>query len=262
MLETLDLNRSLDKAEYKDRLPTLQSRLHQLQRACWTANLGTLVVFEGWGASGKGSVIRKMTQRLEPRGFSLQAIQEPRTVERHLPWMWRFWVRLPNWGHMGIFSHSWYWRVLAQRLQEEITEQQVRQAFNDINAFERALADDRYVIVKYFLHIDEEEQERRLKKLEADPISAWQVRSHDWQQHKNYARYLLAVEEMLERTESEWGPWTLIEGNDHRWERIRVFETLIQSIEDGMERKGYEVPEPVFDDDDDDDNGDDESEED
>lgn len=251
MLETLDLSLAVDKTEYKSRLTRLQSRLHQLQRACWTTNLATLVVFEGWGASGKGNVIRKLTQRLEPRGFSLHAIQEPRTVERHLPWMWRFWVRLPNWGHMGIFSHSWYWRVLAQRLQGEIDERQTRQAFNDIVSFERALADDRYLIVKYFLHIDEEEQQKRLEKLEADPQSAWQVRSHDWQQHKEYKRYLLAVEEMLERTESEWGPWTLIEGHDHRWERLRVFETLIASMEEGLERKGYEAPEPLADDDDD-----------
>jgi polyphosphate kinase 2 (PPK2 family) len=250
MLEALDLNRQLSKADYKAQMPLLQQRLHQLQRACWDQQLATLVVLEGWDACGKGDVIRKLTQKLEPRGFRLHAIREPRTFELHLPWMCRFWAKLPNWGEMAIFDHSWYSRVLVERVEDLIQPIQWMQAYNDIIAFERALADDRYLIAKFFLHIDQKEQQKRLKAMESDPRSSWQVEPEDWEQNERFEEYRLAIEEMLARTETEWGPWTLVAATDHRWSRVRVLETLIRVMEEGLERHGFEVPgsEPLEDD--------------
>jgi polyphosphate kinase 2 (PPK2 family) len=244
MLEALDLNSKLSKADYKARMPALQTRLHQLQRACWEAKLATVVVFEGWDAAGKGTAINKLTQRLEPRGFSLHAIREPRTFETHMPWMWRFWNKIPNWGEVAIFDRSWYGRVLVERVEGLIEQKRWSQAYNDIVSFERALADDRYVVVKFFLHIDKKEQKERFKKLESDSSTAWHVEPEDWEHHKKYDEYLVATEEMLERTESEWGPWTLVEATDRRWSRIKVFDTLIGRMEEGMRKHGQEVPEP------------------
>lgn len=244
MLEALDLSRELSKAEYKEQLPALQRRLHQLQRACWEHKLATLIVLEGWDASGKGTVINKITQRLEPRGFRLHAIREPRTFESLLPWMWRFWAQLPNWGEIAIFDHSWYSRVLTERVEGLIEPVQWTQAYNDITTFEQALVDDRYLLAKFFFHIDKEEQKERLKDLESDPRTSWQVQPADWAQNERYDEYRLAVEEMLERTETEWGPWSLVAATDHRWSRVRVLQIINETMEDAIARHGLELPDP------------------
>lgn len=249
MLENVDLGKKLDKRAYKSRMRDLQSRLHQLQHACYDARLGSLIVFEGWDAAGKGTAVRKLTERLEPRGFELHAIQAPRTHELQMPWLWRFWQRVPNWGQMAIFDRSWYGRVLVERVEEQIPVAKWRDAFRDIRGFERALSDDRYVIVKFFLHIDRGEQRRRFEALEKDPATAWQVDPEDWEHHENHDRYLVATEEMLERTETEWGPWTIVEATDRRWARAKVFETVIERLEHGLERLGHARPEYAGDED-------------
>lgn len=242
MLETLDLDLELSKAEYKSRIPDLQRHLLLLQRASWEADLATIIVFEGWSGSGKGGAIGKLTQRLEPRGFSLHATRKPRTVQTHLPWMWRFWQNIPNWGEIAIFDRSWYRRVVLERVEGEVDEATWRKAYNDIVGFERTLTDDRYLIVKFFLHISKQEQKKRLQKAESNPRTAWRVEDRDRQQHAKYDRYLVAIEEMLERTETEWGPWTLIAATDKRWARHRVFETLVRSMTERLERLGIELP--------------------
>ena len=261
MLEALDLSQSLSKAKYKKQLRRMQHRLHRLQRACWESKVATVVVFEGWDAAGKGTAVSKLTQRLEPRGFSLHAICEPRTFALHLPWMWRFWVKVPNWGEMAIFDRSWYGRVLVERVEGLIEERQWRKAYGDIVSFERGLADDRYLVVKFFLHISKEQQAERFKTLESDPTTAWHVEPEDWEHHAKYDDYLVATEEMLERTESEWGPWTLVEATDRRWARAKIFDTLILRMEEGLEAHGCDVPEDDYpqdaSDDDDGDAGDD-----
>ena len=258
MLEALDLTQSLSKAHYKKVMRRLQHRLHRLQRACWESKVATVVVVEGWDAAGKGTVISKLTQRLEPRGFSLYAIREPRTYELHLPWLRRFWVRLPNWGEMAIFDRSWCGRVLVERVEGLIERREWQKAYGDILSFERGLADDRYLVVKFFLHITKEQQKERFEMLEADAATSWQVEAEDWEHHAKYDDYLVATEEMLERTESEWGPWILVEATDRRWVRVKVFETLIRRMEEGLVSHGYEVPEDDTPEDEaDDDEGDD-----
>ncbi len=244
MLEKIDLSKKLPKSEYKARLPVLQARLHQLQHTCWDAKLATVVVFEGWDAAGKGSSIGKLTERLEPRRFELHAIRGPRTYETQMPWLWRFWHLIPNHGEMAIFDRSWYGRVLVERIEGLVPEQAWRRSFRDINRFERALADDRYQLVKLFLHIDKKEQKKRLKALEGDPLTRWKVEPEDWEHYRRWDDYLLAIEETLERTETEWGPWTIVEATDRRWARVKIFETLIGRIEERLEAEGVPLPDP------------------
>ena len=176
MLERIDLTKTLNREEYKQQLVPNQVRLGQLGYQVYQQKRPVIIVYEGWDAGGKGTVISKLSQRLEPRGFSLYAIREPRTYELHLPWLRRFWVRLPNWGEMAIFDRSWYGRVLVERVVGLIDDRERRKAYNDIVSFERGLADDRYLIVKFFLHISKEQQEERVKELESDPATAWKSR--------------------------------------------------------------------------------------
>jgi polyphosphate kinase 2 (PPK2 family) len=243
MLEKIDLSRKLPKKEYKARIPLLRSRLYSLQKACWDASIPSVTLFEGWDAAGKGTSIKALTRRLEPRGFKLHPIQAPRTYETHMPWLWRFWLKLPNYGEMAIFDRSWYGRVLVERVEELTSEDQWRKAYRDIVNFERTIADDGYVVIKFWLHISKQEQQKRFKKLEADPLTAWHVQPEDWEHHRKYDQYLIAVEEMLERTETEWGPWTIVEATDRRWARVKIFETIIARLEDALKQRELPLPE-------------------
>ena len=244
MLEKVDLTRKLSKQEYKARLPYLRNRLYDLQKACWDAGVPSVTIFEGWDAAGKGTSVRALTRRLEPRGFKLHPIQAPRTYETHMPWLWRFWLKLPNYGEMAIFDRSWYGRVLVERMEGLTPERQWRKGYRDIVNFERAIADDGYAIIKFWLHISKEEQAKRFKVLEKDPLTAWHVQPEDWDHHRRYDEYLLAVEEMLERTETEWGPWTIVEATDRRWSRVKMFQTIINSLEVALQKRGLPLPEP------------------
>ncbi len=242
MLEKVDLSKKLSKAEYDERFPTLRARLADLQKACWDAHIPSVTLFEGWDASGKGTSINLLTQRLDPRGFKLYAIQAPRTYELHMPWLWRFWLKLPNYGEMAILDRSWYGRLLVERMEGLTPEEEWRKAYRDIADFERTLADDGYVLIKFFLHISKKEQAQRFKKLEKDPIEAWHVQPEDWKHHRKYDEYLVAIEEMLERTEAEWGPWTIVEATDRRWARVKIFETIVRRLEEALLKRGAPLP--------------------
>jgi len=238
MLEKLDLDRAVPKEEYKSRLPSLQKRLYELQLAASETGTASVLVFEGWEAAGKGTCINVITNRLEPRAFRLHVIQEPRTHELHMPWLYRFWQRIPNYGQMAIFDRSWYRRVLDERIERITPKSEWQKAYRDISDFERTLADDGYVVVKLFLHITKKEQKKRFRKLESNPLTSWQVQPSDWKRHREYNKYLIAVEEMLEQTESEWAPWSIVEATDRYWTRIAVFEAIIRALEAGIERRG------------------------
>jgi polyphosphate kinase 2 (PPK2 family) len=243
MLEKIDLGRKLPKEDYKKLLPQVQRRLYDLQKTCWDAQIPSIIVFEGWDAAGKGTSINLLTSRLDPRGFKLYPIQAARTFETHLPWLWRFWLKIPSYGEMAIFDRSWYGRVLVERVEGLTPVQQWRKGYRDIVDFERALADDGTVIIKFFLHISKKEQKRRFKKLEKDPLKSWHVQPEDWEHHRKYNEYIVAIEEMLERTDTEWGPWTIVEATNKRWARIKIFQTIIQRLEEALTERGFELPE-------------------
>ena len=237
MLEKVDLTRAISKEEYKSRLPTLQERLYELQLATSETGLASVIVFEGSDAAGKGACINVLTSRLEPRAFRLHVIGEPRAQELHMPWLYRFWQHVPNYGQMALFDRSWYRRVLEERVEKITPCSECEKAYSDITDFERTLADDGYALVKLFLHIGKKEQKRRFRKLESDPLTSWQVQPEDWDRHRKYGKYLAAAEEMLKRTESEWGPWTIVEATDRYWTRIAVFEAIIRTLEIAAARR-------------------------
>ena len=243
MLEKVDLTRKLSKADYRAQVPYLRDRLYDLQKACWDANVPSVIVFEGWDAAGKGTSINLLTQRLDPRGFTLYPIQAPRTFETHMPWLWRFWLKLPNYGQMAIFDRSWYGRVLVERVEELTPEDRWRKGYRDIVDFERTVADDGYVVIKFFLHISREEQLQRFQKLEKDPLESWHVQPEDWEHHRKYDEYRVAIEEMLERTDTEWGPWTIVEATDRRWARVKIFQTIVRRLEEALQERGAPLPE-------------------
>ncbi|HOT91341.1 MAG TPA: UDP-galactose-lipid carrier transferase [Anaerolineae bacterium] len=242
MLETVDLEQKLRKSAYKKQRPALQQRLYALQIACRDAGIPTIIVFEGWDAAGKTAAMKTLTRRLDPRHVTIHDIQPPRTYEARMPWLWRFWLKIPRYGDMAVFYHSWYRRVLIERVEGSLPRQDLHRAYRDIGNFERTLADDGYVIIKFFFHIAQEEQARRLRDLQSDPLSSWRVLPEHWERHNRYAEYVTAIEDMLKRTNVPAAPWTILPATDERWARLATLETVIRRLEDALQARGQALP--------------------
>jgi polyphosphate kinase 2 (PPK2 family) len=231
MLDKIDLNKSLSKDVYKRVMPELSNRLYSVQKASWDAGIPVVILFEGWDAAGKGTSIQKLTSVLDPRGYKLYPIRAARTHEKKHPWLWRFWLKLPARGEWAIFDRSWYGRVMVERVENLIPESEWRRAYRDIVDFERTLADDGHLIIKFFLHMSKQEQKRRFNKLAKDPLTAWHVTPEDWEHHGRYDDWMVAYEEAFEHTESEWGPWTIVEATDRRYTWVKICQTVVSALE-------------------------------
>ena len=234
MLETVDLTVSLSKEAYKKQALLLRERLRRLQYECKDAEIPIVIVFEGWDASGKGRIISRLLERIDPRGFKVHPSRPPTIEEEAKPFLWRYWVRLPQDGEIALFDRSWYGRVLIERVAKMVPKKVWRAAFEEINQFERQLADDGTMLVKFFLHISKKEQKRRLQKLEADKFESWRVTKWDWKHHKDYDKYAVAIEEMIAKTDTPFAPWTIVEATDGRHAEIKVFRTLVKVMEEGL----------------------------
>ncbi|OGO36616.1 MAG: hypothetical protein A2W35_16490 [Chloroflexi bacterium RBG_16_57_11] len=234
MLDKIDLNRKIDKGTYQRIMPELENRLFDVQKASWDARIPVVILFEGWDAAGKGTSIQKLTSPIDPRGYKLYPIRAARTYEKKHPWLWRFWLKIPARGEWAIFDRSWYGRVMVERVENLTPETEWRRAYRDITDFERTLADDGTLIIKYFLHISKQEQKRRFNKLSKDPLTAWHVTSEDWEHYYRYDDWVVAYEEAFERTESEWGPWTIVEATDRRFTWVKIYQTIITGLEERL----------------------------
>lgn len=244
MLEKIDLDQKIDKQAYQRIMPLLEARLFDVQKASWDARIPVIILFEGWDAAGKGTSIQKLTSPLDPRGYKLYPIRAARTYEKKHPWLWRFWLKIPARGEWAIFDRSWYGRVLVERVENLTPESEWRRAYRDIIDFEHALADDGALIIKYFLHISKQEQKRRFNKLAKDTLTAYHVTPEDWEHHYHYDDWLWAYEETFERTETEWGPWTIVEATDRRFTWVKIYQTVITNLEERLGWSHLVLPTP------------------
>lgn len=237
MLEKVDLSKRIEKEEYKKTKSELEIKLGELQREAKDLKIPIIIVFEGWDAAGKGTLINELILPLDPRGFNVYPTNPPNEEERLRPFLWRFWIKTPAKGRIAIFDRSWYRRVLVDRIDSVVKEKKWRQSYDEIKSFERQLADAGNVIIKFFLHISKKEQKKRLKKLEKDKSASWRVSKQDWKLHKKYDEMLTAVEEMIEKTDSDYAPWTIIESHNKRFAQIKIFKTLIEAVSKKIELK-------------------------
>lgn len=231
MLEKVDLAKKIEKTEYRKIMEELKIKLGELQRQAKHMNIPITLVFEGWGASGKGVLLNEFIQALDPRGFSVYPMGHPTEEEALRPYLRRYWMRIPQSGRIAIFDQSWYRRVLTERVENLINEKAWHKAYQEINSFERQLADDGHILVKFFLHISKAEQKKRFKEIEKNPVTAWRVTDIDWRQHKQYAEHLAAVEEMIEKTDTSYAPWIFVEAHDKRFAIVKVYTKVIEAIE-------------------------------
>jgi polyphosphate kinase 2 (PPK2 family) len=231
MLEQVDLSKKIGKEEYKAVISDLELQLGALQREAKDLCIPIIIIFEGWDAAGKGTLINRLILALDPRGFIVHPISAPNEEERLRPFLWRFWIKTPPKGKIAVFDRSWYGRVLVERVDKFVKKREWERAYGEITSFERQLTDDGTVIMKFFLHISKKEQRKRFEKLQKSPATAWKVTKEDWKHHKQYDKYLEATEDMLAKTDTDFAPWTIVESHDRQFATLKVFKTVTDTIE-------------------------------
>lgn len=233
-LAACKLTPKLGQAQYKKRLKELQAQLRRLELAYKFTGARAIIAIEGWDAVGKGGVIRRLTSPLDPRGYAVWPIGPPTPEELAEHYLQRFWLKLPRKGSWGLFDRSWYGRVLVERVEKLALPAEWRRAYDEINEFERMLADDGVRIVKMFLHISRAEQLRRLVGRIEDPMERWKMGCSDLRNYELRRDYEEAVEDMLRKTSTS-APWRVIPFEDKRYGRIAALEHTVSVLAKGMD---------------------------
>jgi polyphosphate kinase 2 (PPK2 family) len=239
MLSTVDLSLTLDEEKYKQSLVKYQLALTKLAYQIYTQQRPVVIVFEGWDAAGKGGAIRRITEKIDPRGFAVYPIAAPKGDDATHHYLWRFWRRLPETGQIAIFDRSWYGRVMVERIEGFCTEAEWKRAYREINSFERQLVDSGTVIFKFWLHIDQEEQLRRFESRSGDERRSWKLTDEDWRNREKWDLYEEAVNDMLLKTSTLTAPWTVIEGNDKLHARIKILRTVVNTLSSSLKFDPY-----------------------
>ena len=234
MLERLYLDLKLPRTEYNRQLKSLQAELHELAFQVYVQKRPVVIVFEGMDASGKGGVIKRLTEKIDPRGYVVWPIAAPAGEDREHHYLYRFWRRLPEQGQIAIFDRSWYGRLLVERLEGFCSEEAWKRASSEINQFERQLTDFGMVILKFWLHISKEEQLERFREREATNYKSWKITDEDWRNRGKWEDYIQATEEMLLKTSTPNAPWTLVEANDKYFARIKVLRVVAGKLRQAL----------------------------
>jgi polyphosphate kinase 2 (PPK2 family) len=243
MLETIDLSQSLTREEYiRDRV-RYQLQLRELAYQLYVQKRTLVVVYEGWDASGKGGNIKRVTERLDPRGYEVLPIAAPKGEDATHHYMWRFWRRLrpPDEKQILIFDRTWYGRVMVERVEGFCTEDEWKRAYREINEFERQLADYGMILAKFWIHISQYEQLRRFEARHSTAYKSWKLTDEDWRNRDRWDQYEAAVEDMLLRTSTLTAPWTIVEGNDKWFARVKTLRTLVEVLSRELD---YQPSEP------------------
>ena len=229
------------EGRYRRDLAALQKRLEHIQVAHIVNKRPAVVMFEGWDAAGKGGIIQRLSAEWDPRTYRVWPIAAPSSDEKAHHFLWRFWQRLPADGSIAVFDRSWYGRVLVERVEQFASEAEWRRAYDAINAFEAELLSNDTTLIKIFVHITQEEQDRRLKARLRDPWKHWKTGLDDYHNRSRRGEYLDAMHEMFERTDTAEAPWVVIDGNDKKAARIAALRVIADRLEAGVRM----VPPPL-----------------
>jgi polyphosphate kinase 2 (PPK2 family) len=232
MLDTIDLTTTLTKEEYVHDLIRYQLQLRALAYQLYVQKRPLVLVFEGWDAAGKGGAIKRVTEKLDARGYEVYSIAAPQGEDRTHHYLWRFWRRLkpPDEKQILIFDRSWYGRVMVERLEGFCTEEAWKRAYREINEFERQLVDFGTILLKFWVHISKEEQLNRFQFRQETPYKAWKLTDEDWRNRDKWDLYARAVDDMLLKTSTITAPWTIIEGNDKWYARVKTLKTIVDVL--------------------------------
>ncbi len=230
MLNTIDLTPTLEGEEYDRELVKYQVALNSLAYQVYVQQRPVIMVFEGWDAAGKGGAIRRVTEKIDPRGYVVYPIAAPKGDEGTHHYLWRFWNRLPEAGQIAIFDRSWYGRVMVERIEGFCTEDEWKRAYREINQFERQLIDFGTILLKFWLQVSKEEQLARFNARASDRLRSWKLTDEDWRNREKWDRYEEAVNDMLLKTSTVSAPWTVVEANSKGYARVKVLRTLVEKL--------------------------------
>ncbi len=236
-LKDVDLSPTIDDEEYKKELKKLQKRLSELHNIIYRKKIPVILCYEGWDAAGKGGNIRRVAYPLDPRGFDVHPIASPDQHELNHQFLWRFWTRLPRTGHICIFDRTWYGRVMVERIEGFCGEKDWQRAYNEMNEFERMLTDWGAVVLKFWIHIDQDTQLARFTDRQNTPEKQWKITDEDWRNREKWPEYEVAVDEMLQKTSTKNAPWFIIESNDKKYARIKVLKIVVKELEKACEER-------------------------
>lgn len=231
VLKKVDLSKRLDRETYEKKLDELQKKLTLLHSEIYAKRIPVVLAFEGWDAGGKGGAIKRLTRALDPRGYTVNPTSSPNDIERAHHYLWRFWTKMPKDGHIAIFDRTWYGRVMVERIEGFCTTQEWQRAFKEMNQMEQQLVNHGAIVIKFWMHIDKEEQERRFKERQENLDKQWKITDEDWRNREKWELYEQAVDEMMVRTSTVNAPWVIVEGNDKLYARIKVLETVVDALE-------------------------------
>ena len=238
-LDELDLSRKLSRDEEAARLETASNRLLELRLTLGgllgDGRLGPPVcaVFEGWDASGKGGAIRRLVTPMDPRHVRVASFAAPTYDEKRHHFLWRFWSSLPGWGGMAVLDRSWYGRVLVERVEGFATAEQWSRGYDEIVEFERSLVLEGMILLKFWMHISDEEQLRRFKRRETEPLKTWKLTDEDWRNREKRTAYERSGHAGAEPTTP--ARWHLIEAESKRYARV-TWSRRIDEISSNRER--------------------------
>ena len=234
-LADISLDKKTDDAEYEKELSALQATLSDLHNRIYKKKIPVIIAYEGWDAAGKGGNIKRLTAALDPRGFEVVPVASPEPHEKNRHYLWRFWNRLPKDGHITIFDRTWSGRVMVERLEGFCSENDWMRAYNEINEFEKELHDWGAVIVKFWVQIDKDTQLARFNDRQNTPEKQWKITDEDWRNREKWDQYEVAVNDMIQKTSTEFAPWHILESNDKHYARIKALKTVIKAIEKKLE---------------------------
>jgi len=230
-LSNYNLSLNIEKEEYSKQLHLYQKRLIDLQYMLYSKRIPVVILYEGMDAAGKGGNIRRLTEHMDPRGYEVIPISAPNIVEQEYHYLWRFWTKMPKDGHISIFDRSWYGRVLVEKVEGFCSYEDWTRAYDEINDMEKQLTNHGTILLKFFLQIDKDEQFKRFKAREDDPIKNWKITEEDWRNRSKWEEYENAINEMLYKTSTERAPWTVVESTDKKYARIKVLKKVVEALE-------------------------------
>ncbi len=234
LLSQVDLNKKVEDEEYKAMYKEEREKLLDLHSQIYAKKIPVIIAFEGWDAAGKGGAIRRLSWSLDARGLDVYSIAAPTKEELHKHYLYRFWKKVPKTGHIAIFDRSWYGRVMVERLENLTSEKRWSQAYNEMNEFENSLSDFGAIVLKFFIHIDQETQLERFNDRLENPEKQYKMTDEDWRNREKWDVYEVAIDDMIKKTSTKNAPWIIVEGNDKKYARLKVMRTLRKAMQERL----------------------------
>ncbi len=237
LLADIPLDKKISEQKYDRELKRLQAELKELHNEIYRKKIPVIIAYEGWDAAGKGGNIKRIAAALDPRGYVVEPIASPEPHEKARFFLWRFWNRLPKTGHISIFDRTWYGRVMVERLEGFCSENDWQRAYNEMNEFEKELTDWGAVVIKFWVQIDSDTQLARFTDRQNTPEKQWKITDEDWRNREKWDLYEEAINEMLQKTNTSFAPWYVLESVDKKYARIKALRIVVDRLKKACGRK-------------------------